>query len=135
MSYKQRLRWRSATKGAPLACAFLLMAAYATLGSLSTRWTEIPTTLMILGVFAGSYVVAPRLPQWQDRLEFSRWHSRPDTGTGFEIFATVVMVALLVFCVSSMVIGAPAPWMSLAAIWAGAVGFGWLVIRRNPGFR
>lgn len=135
MTYQQSLRWRSATKGAPLACAFLFMAVYATLGMLSMQWTEPVTTLTVVAVLAGSFMVSPRLPQWQDRLEFSRWRSRPVTGTDFETVAIVIMVVLLVVCASSMIIGTPAPWMSLAAVWAGAAGFGALAIRRNPGLR
>ena len=134
--FQRHRLWRHpATKGAPVACVFLLMAVYATLGVSSTRWTGPATTLMVVAVWAVSLMLVPWLSQWQDHLEFSRWRSRPNTGTVFEKLATATMLALMVFCIVAVLIDAPAPWLPLAATWTGAIGFGWLAIRRNPGLR
>ncbi|MGA7207061.1 MAG: hypothetical protein WBX27_20810 [Specibacter sp.] len=134
-NYQRRPWGRSATKGAPLACVFLLIAVYATLGVLSLGWAGPATSIMIVGVTTVSLAVDRRLPRWQERLELTQWRLRPGTGTLFENLATAAMLGLAVFCIVAMITGTPAPWLVLSAIWAAAAVFGGVAIRRNPGLR
>lgn len=118
-----------------MACVFLLIAVYATLGVLSLGWAGPATSIMIVGVTTVSLAVDRRLPRWQERLELTQWRLRPGTGTLFENLATAAMLGLAVFCIVAMITGTPAPWLVLSAIWAAAAVFGGVAIRRNPGLR